>query len=103
MADARLVGGVPGQPHNPKRRAFHAVTSAQVARYWWSDLDHGLAPEEIKKRLARLGPNRLASRPPPSAFRLLGEQLSDATVLRQRQVNDDERRRLPRYAHGRRL
>jgi Ca2+-transporting ATPase len=76
-----VIGGVPGQPSNPARRAFHAVPPEQVAKYWWSDINKGLDPDEAQKRLSRLGPNKLAEKPPPSLLSRIIAQVTDATVL----------------------
>jgi Ca2+-transporting ATPase len=76
-----VIGGVPGQPANPARRAFHAVGPEQVAKYWWSDGDAGLDEAEAKKRLGKMGPNRLAEKAPPSLFSRILAQVSDSTVL----------------------
>ncbi len=78
---ASVVGGVPGQPASPHRRAFHSVPPAQVAKYWWSDLGQGLTADEAQKRLLRLGPNKLAEKAPPSIWSRLLAQVSDSTVL----------------------
>jgi len=75
------VGGIPAQPANPRRRAFHSVSAAHAARYWWSDVDKGITTEEANKRLAKLGPNRLAEKAPPSIWTRLFAQVTDSTVL----------------------
>jgi Ca2+-transporting ATPase len=73
--------GVPTQPMNPERRAFHAATVEAVAKYWPSSLQQGLTTAEAEKRLARLGKNKLAEKAPPSIFQRLLAQVSDSTVL----------------------
>jgi P-type Ca2+ transporter type 2C len=72
---------IPAQPNDPERRAFHAADAASVERYWASSIDLGLMDDEAEKRLARLGPNKLAEPSPPSLLARLVAQISDFTVL----------------------
>src|SRR5204862_55157 len=73
--------GLPAQPANPTRRAFHAAQPDAIARYWRSSLDEGLSADEVASRLRKLGPNRLAEAEPPSLLARLFGQISDSTVL----------------------
>src|SRR3972149_4099777 len=72
---------IPAQPNQPERRAFHAVPPASVAKYWLSSLGAALEPAEADKRLARLGPNKLTEKAPPSLLSRVLAQVSDSTVL----------------------
>jgi P-type Ca2+ transporter type 2C len=76
-----VTNAVPPQPANPKRRAFHAASPSDCAKYWWSSVDKGLDQAEADKRLVELGPNQLAEKKPPSLFSRLVAQISDFTVL----------------------
>src|SRR5688572_24121992 len=72
---------IPPIPNKENRRAWHAVNGAKVAEYWVSNLDMGLDLDEADKRLARLGPNKLAEKEQPSLLSRLIAQVSDFTVL----------------------
>ena len=52
-----------------------------MARYWSTSIDAGLSSGEAERRLARLGPNKLAEGEGPKLWQRLLAQVSDFTVL----------------------
>jgi hypothetical protein len=80
IVPASVAGMVPPEQGNPQRHAFYAVAPAAAAAYWGSSLADGLSGDEAEKRLARLGPNKLAEPRPPSLLRRLLAQISDCRL-----------------------
>jgi P-type Ca2+ transporter type 2C len=72
---------VPGPSPVPPRLAWHHASVDEVAAYWQSDLKRGLAPDEARERLVRIGRNRLPEEPPEPIWRKVVAQVSDFTVL----------------------
>jgi len=59
----------------------HALAPAEVLALLGSDADAGLAPAEARRRLAAVGPNRIADRPDTPLWRLALRQFRSLVVL----------------------
>src|SRR5690349_14156783 len=81
MPPSNDSGLVPGRAEGPPQLAWHHASPAEVAGYWKTDLEKGLAADEAAARLAKVGPNRLPEEPPESVWVKLYGQVSDPTVL----------------------
>ncbi len=61
--------------------AWHAEAAADVLGHVGGDRDRGLTAEEARRRLARVGPNRIADRPETPLWRLALDQFKSLVVL----------------------
>ncbi len=62
-------------------RAWHALPSGDVLALLGVGSDEGLDPGEVERRLARVGPNRIADRPDTPLWRLALRQFRSLVVL----------------------
>ncbi len=81
LSGLHTVTKIPAVPSQPDRRAFHGADADSVARYWSTSVESGLGTTEAARRLARLGPNKLAEAAGPPLWKRLLAQISDFTVL----------------------
>src|SRR5262245_24020169 len=61
--------------------AWHAERPADVLVHLGGDSDRGLAAEEARRRLARVGPNRIADQPDTPLWRLALDQFKSLVVI----------------------
>ena len=61
--------------------AWHALKAAEVLARLGTDADLGLAPEDARRRLARVGPNRVADQRETPLWRLALDQFRSLVVL----------------------
>ncbi|MEK7851876.1 MAG: cation-transporting P-type ATPase, partial [Deltaproteobacteria bacterium] len=59
---------------------WHVLSGEDIVRRLETDTSKGLSMAEASRRLAEFGPNRLAEKEPPSAFRLFLEQFNNFIV-----------------------
>jgi len=72
----------PGEaPRDPKAPAWHALTIDEACARQGVDVRRGLSAGEAEGRLARNGPNRLAEKPPRSAWLRLSDQFKSTLIL----------------------
>lgn len=75
-----------GQARDPPKRqsadgnAWHAMSIEAVARLLNADVARGLGTDEVKRRRARYGMNKVEERPPTSQLALLGRQFASLPV-----------------------
>jgi Ca2+-transporting ATPase len=62
-------------------RAWHALTPADALELLASDGQQGLDPHEARRRLARVGPNRVGEQPDTPWWRLVVDQFRSLVVL----------------------
>jgi len=62
-------------------RGWHALGVAEVLAHLGTAASVGLAPEEARRRLHRVGPNRIADHPETPLWRLLLGQFRSVVVL----------------------
>ena len=72
---------VPARPEGPPRLAWHHAAAKEVIAYWESDAALGLAEDQARQRLSKLGHNKLPEEPPEPFYKKLYQQISDFTVL----------------------
>ena len=60
---------------------WFALKSEEVVKEIGSDLQHGLASNEISQRLTQYGPNELIDRGTKSPWKILWEQLTGTMVV----------------------
>jgi Ca2+-transporting ATPase len=63
------------------RHAWHALGLPEVLVQLGADAASGLAPDEARRRLSRVGPNRVADHPETPLWRLLLDQFRSVVVL----------------------
>ena len=61
-------------------KPWHAMDALEVSRYWDTDAQRGLSPDEVEARRARLGPNSLPEAPKPSAIKQFLGQFANPFV-----------------------
>ena len=61
--------------------AWHALGVREVLADLGADAASGLAPDEARRRLSRVGPNRVGEHPETSLWRLLLDQFRSVVVL----------------------
>jgi len=67
---------------DPKlQTAWHALTSADTAAQLQTDLAHGLAAHEVRRRQRESGPNSIREAAQRSAWQILFAQLRDAMLI----------------------
>jgi len=62
-------------------KQWHTLSRADAARTLAADLEHGLSPEEVARRIAEHGPNRLAEKPGTPEWQRFAAQLIQPLVL----------------------
>ena len=65
----------------PQAPAWHALTIDEACARQSVDVRQGLSVAEVEGRLARNGPNRLAEKPPRSAWLRLSDQFKSTLIL----------------------
>jgi P-type Ca2+ transporter type 2C len=56
---------------------WYALSAGDAVGALGTDVDHGLSPEEVERRLATHGPNVIAAEPPPTTWEMAKGQLSN--------------------------
>jgi len=63
--------------HPAQDAAWYNLSAEDAATRMGVDPEHGLATEEVQRRLAQYGPNELPTEPPPSVWAVARAQLSN--------------------------
>ncbi len=61
----------------PPTAPWYTLTATEAVHELGSDADHGLAPDEVQRRIAQFGANVIATEPPPTLWQMAKGQLSN--------------------------
>jgi Ca2+-transporting ATPase len=73
--------GTTPPPEPLKQEAWHYLSADDVLAKHQSDLSHGLSPAEATQRLQQYGSNKLAEKPPRSAWHLFFSQFKSLLIV----------------------
>src|SRR3990170_2594094 len=65
----------------PSAPAWHALSASEVSARLGTDREAGMDPAEARRRLAEVGPNRVAAEPETPLWRLALDQFRSLVVL----------------------